>query len=378
MLTVPHATVEERDVRTTLAEAARRDAWGAEERRKLGPDVAAALVDAGFPRHFVPARWQGRAGSFAGLLADASDVAENCAAAGWCAALYAAHGRLAAYLPEQGQRDLWAHGPDVLIAASVVPPQGKAEAVPGGWRLDGQWRLASGVDHADWVLLASWTPGPEGPEHRVFAVPREALSVQDTWYSVGLRGSGSNSVTADGVAVPAHRSFPLSALLQPLPDAARCHRVPYPMVAALIFAAPVLGAARAALRAWTAEYARAAPRGAGHVPLLARASAQIHAAGLLLACAAERADRGEITPLTVAENRRDAATAALLCRETVDELFHASGMRGQNPDSPVQRAWRDVTTAAGHGALAVASAADAYADAVLTRERHDRDGGGAR
>ncbi|WP_327174066.1 oxidoreductase [Streptomyces sp. NBC_01335] len=377
MLTGRHATAGERDVRSTLAAAARRDAWGAEQRRRLGPEVAAALADAGFPRHFVPTRWRGTAGSFAGLLADASAAAENCAATGWCAALYAAHGRLAAYLPEQGQRDLWAQGPDVLIAASVVPPQGRAEAVSGGWRLDGQWRLASGVDHADWVLLASWTPGPGGPEHRIFAVPRAALSVQDTWFSVGLRGSGSNSVTAEGVVVPSHRSFPLSALLSALPGAARCHRVPYPMVAALIFAAPVLGAARAALRAWTAECVQAVPRRAEHVTLLARASAQIHAAGLLLACAAERADRGEITALTVAENRRDAATAALLCREAVDELFHASGMRGQNPDSPVQRAWRDVTTAAGHGALAVGSAADAYADAVLSREEHARDGGGA-
>ncbi|MGW3039259.1 oxidoreductase [Kitasatospora sp. NPDC001159] len=349
-----------------LAKLARHDAHTAEEQRRLTPQVADALVDAGFPRHFVPARWGGAAGSFAGLLADASAAAEACAATGWCAALFAAHGRLAAYLPEQGQRDLWADGPDVRIAASIVPPQGRATEVADGWRLDGEWRTASGVDHAEWVLLASWTLGPDGiREHRIFAVPRAELTVRDTWDPVGLRGSGSNSVVGDGVVVPAHRSFTLSALLSPLPDAARCHRVPYPMVAGLIFAAPALGAARAALQAWTDECGPTAPGKPGRSLLLARTSAQIHAAGLLLEHAADRADRGAVTPLSVAENRRDAAAAAAMCREAVDELFHASGMRGQSSDSRVQRAWRDVTTAAGHGALDLETAAGAYADAAL-------------
>ncbi|MFJ7149052.1 oxidoreductase [Streptomyces sp. NPDC100445] len=351
--------------REVLVERAERDARGADERRRLAPDVAAAIVGAGFPRHFVPVRWGGSAGGLARLLTDASAVAEACAAAGWCAALYAAHGRLAAYLPEQGQHDLWSRGPDVRIAASIVPPQGRATAVPGGWRLDGEWRTASGVDHAEWVLLASWTKAGDGTrEHRILAVPRADLSVRDTWDAVGLRGSGSNSVTGDGVFVPAHRSVTLDALLRPLPGAARCHRVPYPMVAAPIFAAPVLGAARAALRAWTSECAPGASRKPGTNALLAGASARIHAAGLLLAGTADRADRGEITPITVAENRRDAAYAAALCREAADDLFHASGMRGQSAASRTQRAWRDVTTAAAHGALDLDAAADAYADAV--------------
>lgn len=349
-----------------LTRLARQGASTAEERRRLTPQVAAALVDAGFPRHFVPARWGGAAGSFGGLVADASAVAEACAATGWCAALFAAHGRLAAYLPEQGQRELWADGPDLRIAASIVPPQGRATEVAGGWRLDGEWRTASGVDHAEWVLLASWTEGPDGiREHRVFAVPRAELTVHHTWDPVGLRGSGSNNVTSHGALVPAYRSFTLSALLGPLPDAARCHRVPYPMVAGLILAAPVLGAARAALRAWTDECGPTASGRPGWSVLLAGASARIHAAGLLLECAADRADRGAVTPLSVAENRRDAATAAALCREAVAELFHTSGMRGQCSDSRVQRAWRDVTTAAGHGALDLGTAAEAYADAAL-------------
>ncbi|MEV6947638.1 oxidoreductase [Streptomyces sp. NPDC051172] len=348
-----------------LTEIARRDLGTTEERRKLTPEVAAAISHAGFSRHFVPRRWDGAAGHFASLVAAAAAAAEGCASTAWCAALFAAHGRLAAYLPAEGQRELWGRGPDVRIAAAVVPPQGTATPRDDGWLLAGEWRPASGVDHADWVLLASWTHGDAGREHRIFAVPRSQVSVLDTWRSSGLRGTGSNTVVADGVPVPGHRSFTLDTLLHPQADAARCHSVPYPMVAALIFAAPLLGIARGALRTWTAERAGAVALHPAAHTVLAGTSAQIHAAELLLGGAAGRADHGEITPLAVAENRRDATTAAALCREAVDTLFRASGLRAQSPDSAAQRAWRDATAVAGHGALDPDAAARAYTEAVL-------------
>ncbi|WP_327673782.1 oxidoreductase [Kitasatospora sp. NBC_00458] len=348
-----------------LAETARRDAARAEELRRLTDEVAAGITLAGFPRHFVPRRWGGTAGGFGALVTGTAAVAESCAGAAWCAALYAAHGRLAAYLPPEGQRDLWAGGPDVRISAAVVPPQGRAERQGDGWRLDGEWRPASGADHADWILLASWTEGAAGREHRVFAVPRAELTVLDTWHSAGLRGSGSTSVAAEAVHVPDHRTLTLDTLLVPQRDAARCHTVPYPMVAALVFAAPLAGIARAALREWTAGARRAAnPHPAAHT-VLSQASARIHTAGLLLDGAADRADRGEVGALAVAENRRDAATAAVLCREAVDALFLASGIGAQTPGSVLQRAWRDAAALAVHRTLDPDAAARGYAEAVL-------------
>ncbi|MFE2214197.1 acyl-CoA dehydrogenase family protein [Streptomyces canus] len=353
---------------TGLTALAGRDARRAEERRRLTPEVAAAVSEAGFPRHFVPRRQGGAAGEFTELATGTAVVAEACASAAWCAALYAAHGRLAAYLPQEGQDELWDRGPDVRIAAAVVPPQGTATARAGDWLLDGAWRPASGVDHADWVLLASWTPGGTGREHRIFAVPRSELSVVDTWYPSGLRGTGSNTVTADAVRVPGHRSFTLDDLLRPQPGAARCHTVPYPMVAALIFAAPLLGLARRALRDWTDERVGASSRHPATHTVLTEASVRIRSAALLLDGAAARADHGEITPLTVAENRRDAVTAAALCREAVDTLFRTAGLRAQSPDHALERAWRDATAAAGHGALDPDATARAYAEAVLAPE----------
>ncbi|WP_327135929.1 oxidoreductase (plasmid) [Streptomyces sp. NBC_01343] len=344
-----------------------------EHERRLTPEVAEAVTAAGFARHFVPKQWYGSAGSFAEVAQAAAAVGEVCASTAWCAALYAAHGRLAAHLPYEGQRDLWSHSPDVRIAAAVIPTAGEAEAVEDGWNLTGVWNLASGVDHAHWILLSAWTGAGEARSGRIFAVPRSRFEVDHTWNSLGLRGTGSNTVHVERVFVPAHRTFTLADLGHEEPGRERCHRVPYQLVGAAQFVAPALGAARRALREWaeltTARVrldGRPAHTAAGAQEVLARASAEIHAAGLLVRHALERADLAEITPLVVAENVRDFSMAAELCAGAVGRLMRSAGSRAQVADSPLQRRWRDVMAATAHAAVDFEAAAALYARAGFT------------
>ncbi|MGW2227211.1 acyl-CoA dehydrogenase family protein [Streptomyces formicae] len=359
----------------TVAALADGERGAMDGRRSLSVPLADALTRAGFPRHFVPVEHGGTAGTFGALLDSVAGVGETCASTAWVAALYAAHGRLASYLPRAGRDDLWRDTPDTRIAASVIPPRGEAVPEPDGWRLTGDWTLASGVDHAEWVLLASRTPGEGEAGHRVFAVPRERVSVSDTWNSVGLRGTGSNSVSVTGEFVPAHRTFTLADLGQVRPGAARCHRVPYAMVASLMFAAPALGSARGALRDWRARMmtkvradGRPALTGGAAQQLMARASAQIHSARLLLHQAAWQADHAEVTPLAVASNRRDAALAVELCSGAVDSLWRAMGASGLAEGDPVQRRWHDIAAVASHAAVSFEPAAEAYTRAALEAE----------
>jgi alkylation response protein AidB-like acyl-CoA dehydrogenase len=350
------------------AQLALRQAPLTEQRRQLSEDLAASISASGFPSHFVPRRWGGQAGTFSALVHAAGVVGEACLSTGWCATLYAAHGRIASYLPQQGQAELWGDTPNVRIAASIIPVQGVAEQHDDGWQLSGCWRTASGVDHADWVLLASAT---EPGEHRIFAVPRQAMRVLKTWDTLGLRGSGSNSVQLSSVWVPHHRTFTLQQLLLPLRDGARCLAVPYPMVAALLFAAPIVGAARGAERQWQRD---ALEKGLSFVGSslheeLARSTVEIHTAELLLAQAAERADVGQVTPLATAQNQRDSAWAAHLCGGAVDRLFKMTGLRGQEAGNSLQRTWRNITAATGHAALRFKDAAAFYAQTLATSER---------
>ncbi|WP_432904230.1 hydrolase [Micromonospora matsumotoense] len=339
-------------------------AAGADSTGRLCADVMEGVRAARFARHFVPAEWGGTAGGFGELVSASATLAGSCTSVAWCATLFAAHGRLAAYLPAAGRHDVWGSSPDVLIAASVMPPQGVATPQPGGWRLDGTWRYASGIEWAEWVLLAALTGENE---HRVFAVPTAEVTVEVTWDALGLRGTGSHTVVVRAVTVPAHRTFTLDDLTRPSsPSAARCHSVPYPLVASLLFAAPVWGSARSAVH----EAVAGEPPAPGSTSqrALGAAAARVETAGLLMRQAAARADNGEVGPLESGLNRLTVPFAAQLCREAVDALWAAAGTGGV-VGGALQRRWRDVLTAVRHPMLDPEAGAAAW---VRTHATHRR------
>ncbi len=356
-------------------------ARAAEQNRTLHFDVARAVIEAGFPRQFVPRRWGGSEAGFADLLERAARLAEGCPSAGWCATLLAAHGRLAAHLPEQGQRDLWSISPDVPIAAAFAPEGGELTRVPGGWRLSGEWATASAVDHADWILLAAFEPPGKGavvpgaaPSQRLLLVPREDIRIHATWQGAGLRGTGSHSLTVPDARVPAHRTVPRDLVAAGLtgPWAGRQQRLPQALVTSLMFAAPALGAARGALAAWWALMrGRRQPDGR---PLLsdsalqqafAKAGARIDAAQLLLERAAVQADRAPLTALPVARNARDCAEAIDLLVRAVEGLYRTGGARAQAETGDLQRYWRDCHAIAAHAAVQPALSAGLYVRDLL-------------
>ncbi|WP_432002434.1 acyl-CoA dehydrogenase family protein [Streptomyces sioyaensis] len=353
------------------ADVASRAGAVAERERRIDVRTVQALTEAGFARHFVPRRWGGGEGAFTELFDAAVEVAEGCASAAWCGVLWAGHGRFAAFLPEEGQRDLWEESPDVRISAAVVPPAGSAESVPGGWRVQGNWRFASGVDHADWLLVAVPEPREAGAQVLVLAVPREELRIVDSWNSVGLRGTGSHEVVLRSAFVPERRSFEMGRMMNG--DArlgrARCYAAPAQLVGGVLMMAPALGAARRALRVWSDLVVGKAAKGAADfaVPVweaLARSSAELDAAALLLREVARRADREPRAEGGVAHGRRDAAVAAELVVTAVERLFRTGGSHGGCAEGELQRAWRDVHTATGHAALRLGSAAEAYGRAT--------------
>jgi alkylation response protein AidB-like acyl-CoA dehydrogenase len=359
----PHAFAGAVALADAGAEAADRD-------RSLSAPTVEALTGAGFARHFVPRRWGGTEGGFAELLARAAELGEASASAAWCAMLWAAHGRFATRLPEQAQQELWAAGPDVRLSAALAPPSGRVERRPDGWLLDGNWHCVSGALHADWFLLTVPGTEPGGGEALVLAVPAERLTVSRTWHAPGLRGTGSDSVAATGVVVPAHRAVPLAELLAARPEASsRGGQAPALLGGGLLFCAPALGAARRALRAWTAEATAARPgreselaRAADARLALARSAGEIEAAELLLRQAAERADHGPLDAQTVGRNQRDAAVGLDLLVTAVERLVRSGGVHTRSgADGALDRAWRDLHTAASHAALRLQSAADAWA-----------------
>jgi alkylation response protein AidB-like acyl-CoA dehydrogenase len=287
--------------------------------------------------------------------------------AAWVWVILTCHDTLAAFFPEQAQQEFWAD-PDALMASSFAP-SGKADPAEGGYRLSGKWSYCSGVDCAQWLMLGAVAGmrsiNPPIPDMIYVLVPRADVTVIDDWHVMGLRGTGSKSVVAAKIFVPAHRTVSWISTGDGSAPGAKAHNSPLyraPMMAFFPFfiASPGAGIARGGLEAFVAEMKeRRTPDGQelAKSPAIqlrvAEASALIDAADLLykrsLRETMDKIFAGE--PLSMdhrARSRRDQAYSLVLAKRGVELLFSAEGARGLYDDHPVQRAHRDLHAVSSH------------------------------
>src|SRR4029077_3064407 len=135
--------------------------------------------------------------------------------------------------------------PQSLYAGSTRP-SGRAAVGGGSYRGDGKRSPVSGCELADWlelrcVIEENGQPrmlAPEVPEVRMVWLRRAELEILDTWYTGGLRGTGSHDVVARNALVPrSHTLSPIdgSTLAGPL------GRVPIVSTMAAGYGAQLLG-----------------------------------------------------------------------------------------------------------------------------------------
>jgi 3-hydroxy-9,10-secoandrosta-1,3,5(10)-triene-9,17-dione monooxygenase len=201
---------------------------------------------------------------------------------------------------------------------------------------------------------------------RTFLVPRSDYTIDDTWYAVGLCGTGSKDVVVDDAFVPEYRTHSYrDAFYLTNPGAAvndaPLYRLPFGLVFPACISSPAIGVALGALEAFRDQTTiRISPRDRSRVAedpfaqlALAEAAAEVTAArDRLLGNFAEamRTVR-DGTALSLAQRARyrwDTAKAVDRSVRAVDRLFEASGGRGVFLDNPIQRAWRDVHAIRAH------------------------------
>ncbi len=80
---------------------------------------------------------------------------------------------------------------------------GKAVRVEGGYRITARKMFVSGAPAGD-ILMTSAVTDEDSPSVIHFPCPMAApeVSVLDTWYALGMRGTGSHDVMIDGLFVP--------------------------------------------------------------------------------------------------------------------------------------------------------------------------------
>jgi alkylation response protein AidB-like acyl-CoA dehydrogenase len=338
----------------------REHALRTEQERRVTAEVVSALTDAGVYRMNVPRRYGGYQSRLSTQVEVLGEIAAGCGSTGFMALIQAGCSYIAALFPDEAQDEIFT-GPDVRVGGTLIP-DAVAVATDGGYVVDGTSAFATGCQNADWHLLTARVESVGGPPEVLWtAVPMADLEILDDWYVSGLAGSGSNSVLARNVFVPAHRVLPVGPLLGgDFPSKANADDPFYRMPVLLLFCAwtapNALGLARAALAEFTERihrrgitytfHERQYEAGVTHLQA-AEAAMKISCAELLtgefVARIEAAARSGE--PYTQADRARIRAQSGYttrLCKEAVDIIASASGASSLHRDVPVQRAVRDL------------------------------------
>ena len=355
-----------------------------EEGRRLPEANVRALAGAGAFKVTAPRRYGGYEMTIREKLEVSGAVAEACGSSAWVVALINVCNWMAGTLPEEGRQDIFGANPEARVAG-VLNPSADVRKVDGGYRFSGQWPWASGSWHADWALVGIVVPDAEGhPVDQALAfVPMSELSIKETWFVAGMKGTGSNTMIADDVFVPAQR---LQSVGQAIDNEyanehgdEALYRSSFIPVLTLILAGPQLGLGRAALR-YVIE--KAPRRGIAYTKFerqidstafqmqIANAATLIDTAHLHAYRAAadidDAAAAGEKLSYEVrARVRADTAHAITKIREAIDLLLSAHGASSFAQVSPLQRIWRDSATAGRHAVADPLVNQEVYGKALL-------------
>jgi 3-hydroxy-9,10-secoandrosta-1,3,5(10)-triene-9,17-dione monooxygenase len=162
---------------------------------------------AGFYRIYIPRRYGGLEFDVPTMMRVMFELARGCPSTAWCVGLASGHAlQLGSWWGERAQEEIFGDGD--FRAASVAAPIGVAERTEDGWKLTGKVSYCSGIPYSTHYMGQALMPGePGGPPGAplLFYAPRGVWEMEDDWgRTLGLKGSGSHSITFHGGEIPAH------------------------------------------------------------------------------------------------------------------------------------------------------------------------------
>jgi alkylation response protein AidB-like acyl-CoA dehydrogenase len=367
-----HPSAEElvqraKDLVPTLRERSAR----CEELRQIPLETRDDFVRLGFLRMAQPVPYGGLGYSIPEVTRIALEFGKGCPSTAWMAAQWPGHNFMVGYLPEEAQAEYFAKSPDTFSSTSSAVVTLDAKEVKGGVNVSGQLKFSSGLDAAEWILLMI----PMG----VSIVPKSDFAINDDWYTMGLRGTGSKGVTLDDVFVPEHRTVSMERLSQGRSYGAELYpenpfyRVPMILALNMLLLSAALGIADGLLEIFDE---RVGARKDGHTQQLAsqrpgtqlrfaEASAEVDAAKLVLEAMlrelVEWGTSGEQMPIADrARLRRGVGYATKLAVQSGNRLLESGDASGQYDNQLFQRWGRDLHMAGLQYALTWDEPAMAY------------------
>ena len=226
-----------------LAPVLRERAADADRDRMISQESMSMIRDAGFLRILQPQENGGYALPPDVLWRVTCEIARGCASTAWLVGLSGANVWLLSLFDETCRAEVFANGGQVLVPVLTGSAGRDVQVrdVPGGYKVSGQWRYASGIDQADWV--AALVPLADGPALAIFET--DAFTIDhDSWHVLGMRGTGSKDIALAETVVPRHRTLSWSAIQAGREHPDPLYRLPANPFLAMSIAAPLIGTAR--------------------------------------------------------------------------------------------------------------------------------------
>src|ERR671914_762933 len=196
-----------RDIVPTLRERAQK----CEDARVLLPENEKLLHETGLFRFRQPQRFGGMELPFVTIVDIVAELARGCPSTAWNVGNLGCHHWILGYYEPETQHELWDANPDVLIASSIALAAGRGRKVKDGFAVSGRWPFSSGVDNSDWNMLAVTVyEEDKAVDWRLCVVPKSDYRIIDTWYAMGMVGTGSKDIEVKDVFVPERRALALA------------------------------------------------------------------------------------------------------------------------------------------------------------------------
>lgn len=362
-----------------LAEQLRPLADEAEHLRRPPAEAVKHMIDADLAGLMSPRTYGGLEADWNTYLRVLEPITAASGSLGWCTGFLINHQWFLHMFEKAAVDAVYALDNSPRIVTSFAP-FGKARQVSGGFLLAGAWPFGSGGDHCRWAVVGAPVTDTEGNvvASRAFLLTPEQFQMKDSWQSVGLAGSGSNTIIVEETFVPADWSIDMAhAATGDLPGNRR-HDAPIFATAAyfglgLGIYGSAWGVSKAALETYLdfnrdrlATYG--GQRMTENLPLqirIGQSASDIDAGRFLVRHFNDLMVRRE-AKVSSAWMLSAIAHSMQTLMQATDRLMAAAGARGLSTKISLQRHWRDIHAMSNHAALNSDNAYSAYGRELMT------------
>jgi indole-3-acetate monooxygenase len=322
------------------------------------------LYDKGWFKLFVPKAYGGLGLSLPEGVRLEESMAWVDGSLGWVVTLCSGASWFVGFLQDALCREVLAD--ETVCFAGSGAPTGIAEIVDGGYRVNGDWLYATGSHHAT-VFTANCVIQEHGvarldaagaPEVRPFVFLRDEVALRPAWKAIGMVATASHAFTVQELFVPAMRCFRIDGRFATLADA--IYQYPFQALAETTLAANHAGMAMKFIDLCEVQFAERPRYSRSHTQehgeilkerlRLARVALDVCRSEFFSALDRSWAQcmEGAMSDATLEEIAQVSRRLARTSLDAVDKLYPFAGLHAANPETEINRVWRNLHTASQH------------------------------